>query len=341
MPTPAHQTLELRDFRLERGAVLPTARLAYQTYGELNETKSNAVLFPTWFAGDHTSNEWLIGPDRALDPREYFVIVPDLFGNGVSSSPSNTPPPHAGPDFPQVTVRDNVRAQHVLVAEHFGIERLELVIGCSMGALQTYQWAVGHPGMVARALPFCGAPKTSPHNAVFLESLRATLTLDAAFQNGRYQTPPVAGLRAFSRVYAAWGFSQAFYREGAYRRLGFTGLEDFLTGFWEPNFADQDANDLLAMLWTWQNADVSTTPGMDGDLPRALGSITADLLAMPAEKDLYFTPEDEENTVRHVPNARLRTIPGIWGHLSGGGANPDDAAFINAAVHDLLTGKAR
>jgi homoserine O-acetyltransferase len=210
-----------------------------------------------------------------------------------------------------------------------------------MGALQTYQWAVSHPGMVARALPFCGAPKTSPHNAVFLESLRATLTLDAAFQNGRYQTPPVAGLRAFSRVYAAWGFSQAFYREGAYRRLGFTGLEDFLTGFWEPNFADQDANDLLAMLWTWQNADVSTTPGMDGDLPRALGSITADLLAMPAEKDLYFTPEDEENTVRHVPNARLRTIPGIWGHLSGGGANPDDAAFINAAVHDLLTGKAR
>ncbi|WP_131737087.1 alpha/beta fold hydrolase [Actinomadura roseirufa] len=337
--TPGHQTLELQNFELERGAVLPVARLAYQTYGELNETKGNAVLLPTWFAGDHTSHEWLIGPDRALDPREYFVIVPNLFGNGVSSSPSNTPPPHAGPDFPQVTIRDNVRAQHILVTEHFGIERLELVIGTSMGALQTYQWAVGHPDMVARALPFCGAPKTSAHNTVFLESLRATLTLDPAFQDGRYDVPPVAGLRAFSRVYAGWGFSQPFYREGAYQQLGFTDLEEFLTGFWEPNFAGQDANDLLAMLWTWQNADVSTTPGMDGDLPRALGSITAELLAMPAERDLYFTPEDEEDAVRHIPKGRLRTIPGIWGHLSSGGANPEDVAFVDAAVGDLLAGR--
>ncbi|GAA4617508.1 alpha/beta fold hydrolase [Actinoallomurus liliacearum] len=331
-----HEILELPDFALENGDTLRPARLAYRTYGRLNADRTNAVLFPTWFAGDHRSNEWLIGEDRALDPREYFVIVPNLFGNGVSSSPSNTPSPHAAADFPDVTIRDNVRAQHVLVTEHLGIERLALVLGCSMGALQTYQWAVSHPEMVARALPFCGAPKTSPHNVVFIESLRATLTLDAAYRDGRYATQPLAGIRAFSRVYAGWGFSQAFYWEETYRQLGFTTLEDFLPGFWEANFIDQDANDLLSMLWTWRHADVSATPGMDGDLKRALGSITAETLALPAEKDLYFPPEDEIRAARHIPGGRVRVIPGIWGHLTGGGANPADAAFIDAAVRDLL-----
>ncbi|GAB3989541.1 alpha/beta fold hydrolase [Actinoallomurus acanthiterrae] len=333
MPTD-HEILELPGFALENGGTLQPARLAYQTYGRLNSSKTNAVLFPTWFAGDHHSNEWLIGEDRALDPREYFIIVPNLFGNGVSSSPSNTP--HDATGFPAITIRDNVRAQHALVTAHFGIERLALVLGCSMGALQTYQWAVGHPEMVARALPFCGAPKTSPHNVVFLESLRAALTLDAAYQGGRYAAPPLAGIRAFSRVYAGWGFSQAFYWEETYRELGFATLQDFLTGFWEANFIDQDANDLLTMLWTWQHADVSTTPGMEGDIKRALGSITAKTLALPAEKDLYFPPEDEIRAAQYIPGGEVRVIPGIWGHLTGGGADPTGAAFIDTAVRDLL-----
>ncbi|GLW06182.1 homoserine O-acetyltransferase [Microtetraspora sp. NBRC 13810] len=327
---------DLPAFELDGGAVLDPARLAYRTHGELNESRTNAVLFPTWFAGDHTSHEWLIGPDKALDPGEYFVIVPNLFGNGVSSSPSNTPAPHGGADFPQTTIRDNVRAQHRLVTEHFGIERLALVLGCSMGALQTFQWAVSHPEMVARALPFCGASSTSPHNQVFIESLRATLTLDAAYDGGRYREQPLAGIRAFARVYAGWGFSQAFYREETYRQLGFSSLEEFLTGFWETNFTGYDANDLLAMLRTWQDADVATTPGADGDIGRALGAIKARVLALPAEKDLYFPPEDEVRASRHIPQGEVRVIPGIWGHLTGGGGNPVDVAFIDQAVRDLL-----
>ncbi|MFI7439609.1 alpha/beta fold hydrolase [Nonomuraea indica] len=332
-----HDIYELPGFRLDSGAVLDPARLAYRTYGELNATRTNAVLFPTWFAGDHTSNEWLIGPGKALDPREHFVIVPNLFGNGLSSSPSNTPAPHDAAGFPAITIRDNVRAQHRLVTEHLGVERLKLVLGCSMGALQTYQWAVSHPDMVERALPFCGAPRTSPHNAVFIESLRAALTLDAAFEGGRYRTPPLAGIRAFARVYAGWGFSQPFYWEEEYRRLGFASREEFVRGFWEANFIGQDANNLLAMLGTWQDADVSATPGLDGDIERALGSITARVVALPAERDLYFPPEDEVRAARHIPHGEVRVIPGIWGHMAGSGANPEDAAFIDAAVRDLLS----
>ncbi|MEU5643262.1 alpha/beta fold hydrolase [Streptomyces milbemycinicus] len=331
-----HSVLELPDFPLETGGALAPARLAYQTHGELASDKSNAILLPTWFAGDHTSHEWLIGPGRPLDTDRYFVIVPDLFGNGLSSSPSNTPAPQAGADFPHITMRDNVRAQHALVHGHFGIERLELVIGCSMGAQQTYQWAVSYPDMVARALPFCGSSKTAPHNAVFIEGLRAVLTADPEWRQGRRAPGYAAGLRAFARVYAGWGFSQAFYWNERYRTLGFDSLDDFLVGFWEPNFAGQDTNDLLAMLWTWQHADVGATEGTGGDVVKALGTITARTLAMPAQKDLYFPPEDEAWASGHIPGGDVRVIPGEWGHLTGAGANPDDVEFIGRAVRELL-----
>lgn len=335
-----HDVYEIEDFVLESGATLRPARLAYRTYGTLNADRSNAVLFPTWFAGTHEANEWLIGPGRALDTDTYFVIVPNLFGNGLSSSPSNTPPPYDRARFPAVSVRDNVAAQHRLVTEGLGIERLALVTGCSMGALQTYQWAVSHPAMVERAAPYCGAARTSPHNQVFLEGVRAALTTDQDWRDGWYERPPRAGLRAFARVYAGWGFSQAFYRTHAYRELGAASLEDFLAHFWEMNFHHADANDLLAMLDTWQRADVGTTPGFDGDTARALGTVRARLLALPSETDLYFPPADEEWSVSFVPNGEVREIPGIWGHLAGGGGEPKAAAFIADALRELLAAPA-
>ncbi|MFF2073209.1 alpha/beta fold hydrolase [Kitasatospora sp. NPDC058162] len=331
-----HQLHHLGDFPLQRGGTLAGAHLAYRTYGELAADKSNVIVFPTWFAGTHEANEWLIGEGRALDTSRYFVIVPNLFGNGLSSSPSNTEPPHDRARFPQVTMVDNVAAQHRLVTEQFGIERIALVTGVSMGAGQAYQWAVSHPEMVERIAPICGSSHTSPHNQVFLEGIRAALTADSAFADGDYPDPPRAGLRAFARVYAGWGLSQAFYWDRVYEQLGFATLDDFLTGVWEPTFADWDANNLLAMIWTWQHADVGRTPGFDGDTVAALAAIRAKVLALPSRKDLYFPPEDEEWNLRHVPDAELRIIPGVWGHLAGGGSDPAAAAFIATALRDLL-----
>ena len=179
-------------------------------------------MYPTWYSGFHWDNEWLIGDGMALDPAKYFIIVPNMLGNGLSSSPSNTPPPFDRARFPRVTFYDQVEAQHKLVTEHFGIESLVLVTGWSMGAGQTYQWAVSHPEMVQRACPFCGSSKTSEHNFVFLEGVKAALTADAAFKDGWYDTPPTKGLRAAGRVYAGWGFSQAFYWDQVYQRDGAT-----------------------------------------------------------------------------------------------------------------------
>jgi homoserine O-acetyltransferase len=330
------EVFELGDLPLRSGETLPDARLAYRTYGELAVDRSNAIVFPTWFAGTHEANEWLIGDGRPLDTRRYFVIVPNLFGNGLSSSPSNTPSPYDRARFPHVAMFDNVEAQHRLVTERFGIDRLVLVVGASMGAGQAYQWAVSHPEMVERLAPITGSSHTSPHNQVFLEGLRAALTADSAFAGGDYEEPPRDGMRAFARVYAGWGLSQAFYWQRIYERLGFPTLEDFLTGVWEPNFAGSDPNDLLAMMWTWQQADVGQTPGFDGDTVAALGSIKARALVMPSEKDLYFPPEDEAWSVQHIPEAELRVIPGVWGHLAGGGADPDAAGLIGEALREFL-----
>ncbi|MBO2460031.1 alpha/beta fold hydrolase [Actinomadura violacea] len=330
-----HEIFEIDNFVLDGGATLRPARLAYATYGTLNVERSNAILYPTAFASRHTDNEWLIGPGRALDPERYFIIVPDMFGNGLSSSPSNTPPPYHRARFPHVTIRDNVRAQHRLVTERFGIRRLRLVLGWSMAGVQTYQWAVSHPDMVEAAIPFNAAAGASPHLRLWIGGLRAALTADPAFAQGWYDTPPDPWLRTFGRVFAPWGFSQQWHREERYRDLGFASLDDFVAGLWETNFLDYDPNDLLAQLWSGEHADIGA--GLPGGAAEALASIKARLVSLPGEKDLYFPPEDEQEAVRHVPDGEVRVIPGLWGHQAGRGVNPADTAFIETAIRDVLT----
>jgi homoserine O-acetyltransferase len=333
-----YEVFDLGDVTLQHGATLRDAKLAYKTYGQLNADKSNAIVYPTWYSGRHWDNEWLIGDGMALDPAKYFIIVPNMLGNGLSSSPSNTPPPYNAARFPDVTFYDQVEQQHKLVTS-FGIETLPLVTGWSMGAGQTYQWAVSYPDMVQRACPFCGSSKTSEHNVVFLEGVKSALTADAAFKAGWYTEKPTKGLRAAARVYAGWGFSQAFYWQQEYKTMGYSSLEDFLVGFWEGFFLDRrDPNNLLTMLWTWQNGNVGATPGrgFDGDQVAALRTIKAKMTVLPALKDLYFPPEDEEFAVSHIPNAELRVIPGVYGHFAGGGANADDIKFIDDVLKELL-----
>ncbi len=333
-----YEIFDLGDVTLQRGATLRDAKLAYKTYGQLNTDRDNVIVYPTWYSGQHYDNEWLIGEGMALDPGKYFIIIPNMLGNGLSSSPSNTPPPYDKARFPQVTACDNVRLQHRLVTEKFGIERLKLVTGWSMGALQTFHWGALYPDMVERVLPFCGSAKCSRHNFVFLEGVKAALTADDAWQNGWYEKPPTKGLRAMARVYAGWGFSQAFYRERLdIEALGYSSLEDFLVAFWEGFFLPKDANNLLAMLWTWQNGDISDNEVFKGDFDKALAAIKAKAVVMPGRTDLYFPPEDSEYEVSKMPNAEFRAMPSIWGHFAGGpGLNPQDVEFLDKALKDLL-----
>jgi homoserine O-acetyltransferase len=341
MPTPTdYELFELGDLPLQHGQILRGAKLAYKTYGTLNADKSNVILHPTWFSAWHDANEWTIEPGFACDPGRYFIVVPNQINNGLSTSPSNNPPPFNGPYFPPVTFYDQVEAQYRLLTQKWGIESLELVLGSSMGAAQTYQWAVSHPEMVKRAAPIVGSPKTSEHNQVFLKSLRATLTLDPVFDGGLYSpdAPPTRGLRAFARIYAGWGFSQSFYWQREYRQMGYSTLEDFLVGYWEGFWLDdRDPNNLLAMLWTWENGDVGKTPGFDGDTEAALRSIRCPLISMPARTDLYFPPEDEQWWSQFIPRGEVRVIDTIYGHFAGLGVYEPDNQVIDKTLGELLS----
>ena len=325
------------DVALQDGTVLKDARLAYTTYGELNAARDNAIVYPTFFCGTHAENEWLIGEGRALDPRKYYIVVPNMLGNGLSSSPSNRPD-YKGGTFPAVSIYDNVQLQFRLLTEHLNIRRVTLAVGWSVGAQQAFHWGALFPDFVERIAPFCGSARTSRHNFVFLEGVKAALMADQSFKAGAYLDPPLQGLRTVARVYAGWGFSQGFYRaECDLNDLGFPSLEAFIVGFWEAFFTEVDANNLLAMLATWQAADISNNSLYDGDFCLALRSIKARALVMPCRTDLYFPPEDSEIEVGLMANAELKVIPSIWGHSAGAlGLNKTDAAFIDEAIKDLL-----
>ncbi|MBX7110252.1 MAG: alpha/beta fold hydrolase [Dehalococcoidia bacterium] len=333
-----YEMYELGDWPLESGEVLADARLAYKTYGNLAPSHDNVVLFPTAYGQRHTDCEPFFQEGLALDPQRWFIVVPNMFGNGLSSSPSNTRPPHDRGRFPRMTIDDMVRAQHRLLTEHLGIERLALVTGTSMGALQTFHWGAHHPEMVERILPTCGAARCSVHNYVFLEGVKAALTCDPAFKDGDYEERPERGLRAMGRVWAGWALSQAFYRERRYLELGFADLEDYLVRAWEEPRLDRDANDMLSMIWTWQHADIAASPRFNGDFAKALAAIEAEAIVMPGSTDLYFPPEDNAYEVARMPHAELRPIPSIFGHGAGGrsGRSPEDEAFVDAALKELL-----
>ncbi|MBS1255038.1 MAG: Homoserine O-acetyltransferase [Deltaproteobacteria bacterium] len=330
------QHFRLGDVELLSGQVLPDAMLAYTTYGELSPDRDNVVLLPTFYTGSHIRNEGFFGSGRAIDPARHFIVSVNLFGNGWSSSPSNADPSVKGPRFPEVSLYDNVKYQRRLLTEKLRVERIRLVAGWSMAGCQAYHWAAQYPEMVDAILPFCASARTSSHNFVFLEGVKAALTADQTWAGGHYTSSPEAGLKAFGRVYAGWAFSQTFYREELYRNLGFDSVEALLQD-WEQDHLNWDANDLLAKLRTWQTADISANPAYGGDFERALGSITARAILIPCSTDLYFPPEDNAIEARHLPNAELRTYDSPWGHcVASPGNDPEFTRFLDKALSELL-----
>ncbi|MEV4264395.1 alpha/beta fold hydrolase [Kribbella sp. NPDC049584] len=157
---------KLGDLETERGGVIRDAELSWQTHGTLSPNRDNVIVYPCSYGATHETQEWLIGPDGVLDPERWFIVIPDMFSNGLSSSASTDP------DFPSlVTMADNVHAQYRLLTEEFGIDRLAAAYGFSMGAGQAYHWAALYPGFVERAIVVCGSARTSLHNRVFLSGL--------------------------------------------------------------------------------------------------------------------------------------------------------------------------
>ena len=335
---PERHVFVIKNFHTEGGATLPEARVVYGTYGHLNAAHDNAMLLPSHYMANLHGYEWLMGPGHALDPSKYFLITTELFGNGSSSSPSNTPEPFHGPRFPVMTIRDNVQAVHQLLTEELKITHVQAVIGFSMGAQQAFQWAVSYPTFADKVVATSGTAKNYPHGVVRLEGQIAALTADAAFKNGDYTEQPKKGMEAFATVWTGWLFSQEWWRRELWKSTEPPGttfaqvLAHFQTNF----IPGADANDLILQMRTWEAHDVGTTPGFGGDVERALRSIKVPLLYMPSETDLYFPVGDARYEAQFIPHVTLMPIPSLWGHTAGAGSNPADEKFLNDEIGKFL-----
>lgn len=335
--TPQIHRFDAGDVVLHSGRTFPGMHIAYTTYGALNADKSNVIVYANWFTAQHHDAQWIVRDGGILDTSKYFVVIPNLFGNGLSSSPSNTGWPLVGDRYPNVSYHDAVRVQERLLREVFGIEKVALVYGWSMGGMQAYHWASMFGEQVERIAVICGSARCAPHNAVFLEAVRAALTADPAWRDGIFTERPTRGLRAMGRLYASMALSQDFYRDEMWRLMGFSSLEDFLVRQWEATYARRAPHDLLSQVWMWRHGDISNEPRYQGDLPAALRAISARVLLMPGDRDMYFRVEDNARELAHLRHGTLTPIESAWGHRAGNPLqSPADHERIRAAVWKLL-----
>jgi homoserine O-acetyltransferase len=335
---PPVDTFVVDSFRFESGVTLPNVKIVYATYGQLNAGRDNAVLAPSHYMADHNGYNWLLGPGQALDTTRYFVVTTEMFGNGHSSSPSNTPEPFHGPRFPAVSIRDNVRIVHQLLTDSLHLTHLRAIVGFSMGAEQAFQWAVSYPDFADRIVATSGTAKCYPHGVVRLEGQIAALEADAAFQAGDYTAEPLRGIRAFGTVWAAWLFSQEWWRTELWKADTSNGhnVNEVLSRIVD-DFTHNDANDMILQARMWEAHDIGTTPGYHG-IEHALRAIKIPVLYMPSETDLYFPVGDAKYESQFMPHVTLAVIPSLWGHPAGAGASPADLSFLNRTIGDFLRG---
>jgi len=328
----AQGTFPLGNFPVAKGGTIRDCRIVFKTHGTLNADRSNVILYPCSYGATHPDMEFLIGPDGILDPTRWFIVIPNMFSNGLASSAAATP------NWPSlVTYADLIEAQRRLLLDVFGITRLAAVYGFSMGAQQAYHWAALHPDAVDRAFVVCGTARTSVHNKVFHSGLLRTLESAPEYAgNGRFTAEPAAAKKAFAHIYAGWALSQDFYRANLHMTaLGAPDLDTYLRTDWTERMGARPAANLYAQLMTWYHGDIAD----GGDLPTALGAIKARMVLLPSETDLYFRVADNQAELPHLRNAVLKPIPSLWGHRAGNPnptLQPQDFAFLKAAVREAM-----
>ena len=261
-------------------------------------------------------------------------MATELFGNGHSSSPSNTPEPFHGPRFPVMTIRDNVDAVHRLLVEELKVTHLRAIIGFSMGAEQAFQWAVSYPTFADRIVATSGTAKCYGRTASSgSKGQIAALTADPAFNGGDYTSPPRKGIEAYGMVWLGWLYSQEWWRREMWKtNAPDRTLEQEIENRRRTFFANNDANDLILQARTWQRHDVGTTPGFNGDVERALRSITVPVLYMPSETDLYF-PGRRRAVRGAVHPARVARADSVAvGPPGRRGRQPGGSRFLNENI---------
>lgn len=330
-----HHVANLGDLVLESGERIRDFRQSYVVHGSPEAHPKNVVLVCASLTGNHHRLDFLIGPGRALDTDRCCVIATDPIGNGLSTSPSNSehqPRMH----FPRFTIRDMVHAQHRLLTEHLGIERLTAVVGASMGGMQALQWAVSHPDFMRACVAMTPMARTSAWAVLVTETARACLTADPAWRSDGFHGVPERGWRAYAGLMSAM-----LSRTPA-------AIAEFLPGRdaahdWYEKAVHQvrenafDAHDYLYQSWAYECHDVGTTPGFS-DTDSALVSIRARTLVLAPPLDLFNPAEAAREAAAKIPGARFEEIPSKQGHHAATSTRAEDAEFLNQAIGKFLRG---
>jgi homoserine O-acetyltransferase len=332
---PAHQIHWIGDFRLESGEVIKDFAISYVTHGTLNAKKSNAILMVTAISGNHHRLDFLIGPGKALDTDKYFVVATDAIGNGLTTSPSNSKT-QSRMNFPKFAIRDMITSQHKLMTEHLGINHVVAVVGPSMGGMQVLQWGVSHPDFMDGLVAMVPLARTPAWTAMVLEASRKAIMLDPAWNRGNYEKPPEAGIRLWRDILNMAARSPEMLRD----QFADKPLEvlPWAQALGASQVAAFDANDWIYQTWAYEKHDVGTTPGMNGDLTKALRSIKAKTLMLNGTKDLLNPEWEPADAARFIRDVRVVTIsPGtVTGHAAAGGAIPSDVDFLNRETGAFL-----
>lgn len=321
-PAPREGSWIARDFRFHTGEVMPELRIAYTTIGEptgepvliLHGTAgSGRGMLNPGFGGE------LFGPGQPLDASRYFVILPDAIGTGKSTKPSDG----MRAKFPRYNYDDMVEAQHRLVTEHFNIKRLRLVLGNSMGGMQTWMWAHKYPDMMDIAVPMASLPtEMSGRNWMMRRLIVDSIRNDPAYMDGNYvQQPPSAHFASVFFAIGTNGGNQGLQRLAPTREKADQLLDQRLKAR-----TTGDANDVL---YQWESSrDYNPAPHLD--------RIKAVVLAINSADDERNPPElgflDRE--IKRVKNGRVLLIPGSA--ETGGHGTTGQAKYWKASLAELL-----
>lgn len=333
---PPHQLFALGDFKLESGESIKDFSLSYVTHGTLNADKSNAVLVVTAIGGNHHRIDHLIGLGKGLDPAKHFVISVDAIANGMSTSPSNSKA-QPGMQFPRFNIRDMVNSTQLLVKDKFGIGKLVTVIGASMGGMQALQFAVSYPEMTRSVVAIVPLAKTTPWTTNMLELLRQGIMTDAAWAGGNYpaSAPPEKGMKLWARM-----LNGGIVRTPDVLQADFPNSNLDVVK-WQEGLADagwkrMDARDWVYQSWAYDQHNVGSTPGFNGDYERALKSIKAKTLILAGEGDLLNPEANAKEAAKLIPGARYVSVKPRHplGHLTGA---PGQAPEVDMQNREIVT----
>jgi homoserine O-acetyltransferase/O-succinyltransferase len=297
-PAPKEGSWVVRDFRFHTGEVLPELRLAYSTLGAPagepvlvlhGTTGSAASMLTPAFAGE------LFGPGQPLDAARYFIILPDVIGHGRSSKPSDG----LRAKFPRYNYDDMVEGSYRLLTEHLGVKRLRLVIGNSMGGMETWIFAQKHPGFMDIAVPMASLPtEMASRNWITRRLIVDSIRNDPEWKDGNYTTQPKSA--QFASVFYSFatnGGNQALLKAAPTREKADALLDSRLKAPFRG-----DANDIL---YQWDSSrDYNPSAGLE--------RIQATLLAINSADDERNPPENGvlEREIRRVKKGRVLLIPG-------------------------------